>query len=134
MKSEAENDVKFVKVYELFCQLQLYSTKKWCQFLMGIWVWLRAVNVWSTLFLSAFHLHTLRRVAPSGRNLRGMWGSQMNLLLSLSFMWILNLLYSIPAYIFSTNGNENTTEVRRSYDGFICFTSNLLYSQHREKL
>ncbi|XP_037535442.1 olfactory receptor class A-like protein 4 [Nematolebias whitei] len=90
--------------------IDLYSTQKWCQFLMGIWVWLRAVNVWSTLFLSAFHLHTLKRVAPSGRNLQGLWGSQMTLLLSLSFMWIINLLYSIPAYIFSTNGNENTTE------------------------
>ncbi|XP_024861594.1 olfactory receptor class A-like protein 4 isoform X2 [Kryptolebias marmoratus] len=89
---------------------ELYSSKGWCKFLMGIWVWLRSVNVWSTLFLSAFHLHTLKRVAPSVGNLQGPWGTHKTLLLSLSLIWLLNFLYAIPAHIFSTNGNENTTE------------------------
>uniref|UniRef100_A0A087YJZ8 Vomeronasal type-1 receptor n=2 Tax=Poecilia formosa TaxID=48698 RepID=A0A087YJZ8_POEFO len=90
--------------------LKLYSSKGWCQFLMGVWVWLRSVNVWSTFFLSAFHLHTLKRVAPTIGHLQGPWSTYRTLLLSLAIMWILNLLYSIPAHIFSTSGNENTTE------------------------
>ncbi|XP_071349427.1 olfactory receptor class A-like protein 4 [Trachinotus anak] len=89
--------------------LELYSSKEWCQFLMGVWVWLRSVNVWSTLFLSAFHLQTLRRVAPIMRNLHGPQGAP-KLLLSLVFIWLLNFAYSIPAYVFSTNGGVNTTE------------------------
>ncbi|XP_053171490.1 olfactory receptor class A-like protein 4 [Scomber japonicus] len=90
--------------------LELYSSKEWCQFLMGVWVWLRSVNVWSTLFLSAFHLQTLRRVAPSIGNLHGTRGAPKIILLSLGLIWVLNLIYSIPAHIFSTNGNMNTTE------------------------
>ncbi|KAM4582588.1 olfactory receptor class A-like protein 4 [Fundulus diaphanus] len=90
--------------------IQMYSSKGWCQYMMGVWVWLRSVNVWSTFFLSAFHLHTLKRVAPTIGNLQGPWSTYRILLLSLGVIWILNLLYSIPAHIFSTSGNENTTE------------------------
>ncbi|KAG8007808.1 hypothetical protein GBF38_013498 [Nibea albiflora] len=90
--------------------LQLYSSKEWCQFLMGVWVWLRSVNVWSTLFLSAFHLQTLRRVAPSMGNLQGPRSTPTSLTLSLGLIWLLNFIYSIPAHIFSTSGNENSTE------------------------
>ncbi|XP_070815547.1 olfactory receptor class A-like protein 4 [Chaetodon trifascialis] len=90
--------------------LQLYSSREWCQFLMGVWVWLRSVNVWSTLFLSAFHLQTLRRVVPTIGNLNGPRGAPKTLLLSLGLIWLLNFIYSIPAHIFSTSGNENSTE------------------------
>uniref|UniRef100_A0A672JEZ7 Vomeronasal type-1 receptor n=1 Tax=Salarias fasciatus TaxID=181472 RepID=A0A672JEZ7_SALFA len=82
----------------------------WCQFLMGIWVWLRSVNVWSTLFLSAFHLQTLRRVAPTMGTINRPRGPPKTLLLSLALIWLLNYFYSIPAHIFSTNGNMNSTE------------------------
>uniref|UniRef100_A0A3P9H913 G-protein coupled receptors family 1 profile domain-containing protein n=1 Tax=Oryzias latipes TaxID=8090 RepID=A0A3P9H913_ORYLA len=80
------------------------------QFLMGVWVWLRSVNVWSTFYLSVFHFQTLRRVAPSVGNLQGYRGVPKTLLLNLLSIWLLNLLYSIPAHIFSTNGNANSTE------------------------
>ncbi|XP_040889525.1 olfactory receptor class A-like protein 4 [Toxotes jaculatrix] len=90
--------------------LELYSSKDWCQFLMGVWVWLRSVNVWSTLFLSAFHLQTLRRVAPTLGNFHGSRGVPKTLLLSLGLIWLLNLVYAIPAHIFSTSGDVNTTE------------------------
>uniref|UniRef100_A0A3P9M0V4 Vomeronasal type-1 receptor n=1 Tax=Oryzias latipes TaxID=8090 RepID=A0A3P9M0V4_ORYLA len=83
---------------------------KRCQFLMGVWVWLRSVNVWSTFYLSVFHFQTLRRVAPSVGNLQGYQGVPKTLLLNLLSIWLLNLLYSIPAHIFSTNGNANSTE------------------------
>ncbi|XP_035808108.1 olfactory receptor class A-like protein 4 [Amphiprion ocellaris] len=90
--------------------LELYSSKEWCQFLMGIWVWLRSVNVWSTLFLSAFHLQTLRRVTPTVVSIHGARGTPKTVLLGLSLIWLLNLIYSIPAHIFSTNGDVNSTE------------------------
>ncbi|XP_037108848.1 olfactory receptor class A-like protein 4 [Syngnathus acus] len=90
--------------------LELYSSKQWCQFLMGVWVWMRSVNVWSTLFLSAFHLQTLRRVAPNIATLRTSRRAPNIILFNLAIIWFLNFLYSIPAYIFSTNGNVNTTE------------------------
>ncbi|XP_070705966.1 olfactory receptor class A-like protein 4 [Pempheris klunzingeri] len=90
--------------------LELYSSKEWCQVLMGVWVWLRSVNVWSTLFLSAFHLQTLRRVAPTIVNLHRPRGFPKILLLSLGLIWLLNFIYSIPAHIFSTSGDINSTE------------------------
>ncbi|XP_062267633.1 olfactory receptor class A-like protein 4 [Platichthys flesus] len=90
--------------------LELYSSKEWCQFLMGVWVWLRSVNVWSTLYLSAFHFQTLRRVAPNMGNLYGARNPATTLLLSMGLIWLLNFIYSIPAHIFSTNGDANSTE------------------------
>ncbi|CAL8381856.1 unnamed protein product [Boreogadus saida] len=90
--------------------IALYSSKECCQFLMGVWVWLRSVNVWSTLLLSAFHFHTLRRVAPPLGNLHGPRGLPKLLLLGLGLIWVLNFLYSIPAHVFSINGNQNSTE------------------------
>ncbi|KAJ3601821.1 hypothetical protein NHX12_029585 [Muraenolepis orangiensis] len=90
--------------------LPLYSSREWCQFLMGVWVWLRSVNVWSTLSLSAFHFHTLRRVAPPVVNIHGPRGLPKVLLFGLALIWVLNFIYSIPAHIFSINGNQNSTE------------------------
>ncbi|KAM4613766.1 olfactory receptor class A-like protein 4 [Polymixia lowei] len=90
--------------------LELYSSREWCQVLMGVWVWLRSVNVWSTLFLSAFHLQTLRRVAPPVGNLHWPRGPPKSLLLALGLIWLVNFIYSIPAHIFSINGNANSTE------------------------
>uniref|UniRef100_A0A3Q0STI1 Olfactory receptor class A related 3, tandem duplicate 2 n=1 Tax=Amphilophus citrinellus TaxID=61819 RepID=A0A3Q0STI1_AMPCI len=88
--------------------LELNTIKGFCQLLMGVWMWLRSVNVWSTLFLSAFHLQMLKRVAPTTAN--GPRGVPKTFLVSLGLIWIGNLIYSIPAYIFSTNGGRNTTE------------------------
>ncbi|XP_033939885.2 olfactory receptor class A-like protein 4 [Pseudochaenichthys georgianus] len=90
--------------------LELYSSKEWCQFLMGVWVWLRSVNVWSTLFLSAFHLQTLRRVAPAIGNLHAPRGLPKTLMFILGLIWCLNFIYSIPAHIYSTSGDVNSTE------------------------
>uniref|UniRef100_A0A3Q3NHE5 Vomeronasal type-1 receptor n=1 Tax=Mastacembelus armatus TaxID=205130 RepID=A0A3Q3NHE5_9TELE len=88
--------------------LELSVSKLSCQFLMGVWVWLRSVNVWSTFFLSAFHLLTLRRVTPMFGNLQR--GMSKPLLLSLGIIWFFNYICAIPAHIFSTKGGVNTTE------------------------
>lgn len=79
---------------------------------MGVWVWLRSVNGWSTLFLSVFHFQMLRRVTPVAGNIQGSRRAPKILLMNLSLVWLINLVYSIPAHVFSTNGNINSTEVR----------------------
>ncbi|XP_052329449.1 olfactory receptor class A-like protein 4 [Oncorhynchus keta] len=90
--------------------LELNSSRDGCHVLMGVWVWLRSVNVWSTLFLSAFHFQTLRRVAPPSRTVHGPRRPPKTLLISLGLIWYLNLIYAIPAHIYSTKGNKNSTE------------------------
>ena len=110
--------------------LQLYSSKEWCQFLMGIWVWLRSVNVWSTLFISAFHLQTLKRVAPMIWNPHGPRGAPKTLLLSLALIWLLNFIYSIPAHMFSTSGDVNTTEVISMFFYFSTHLLRIMYILH----
>ncbi|XP_021466816.2 olfactory receptor class A-like protein 4 [Oncorhynchus mykiss] len=90
--------------------LELNSSKDGCHVLMGVWVWLRSVNVWSTLFLSAFHFQTLRRVAPPPGTVHGPRRPPKTLLISLGLIWFLNLIYAIPAHIYSTKGNKNSTE------------------------
>ncbi|XP_063072643.1 olfactory receptor class A-like protein 4 [Engraulis encrasicolus] len=86
--------------------VELYSSKEWCQFLMGLWVWLRSVNVWSIFFLSAFHFQTLRRVSP----LSVSRGPSKVLFFIFGLIWFLNLVYSLPAFVFSTSGDRNSTE------------------------
>ncbi|CAM4662886.1 unnamed protein product [Leuciscus chuanchicus] len=81
-----------------------------CHIMMGIWVWIRSANVWSTFFLSAFHFQTLRRVAPPVISLHGPRGPPRSLVLGFGLIWSLNLGYAIPAFIFSKNGDENSTE------------------------
>lgn len=100
----------FTRKRYLIFLLQYHASKLSCQFLMGVWVWLRSVNVWSTFFLSAFHLFTLRRVAPTRE--KPSRGFPKTLMLSLGLIWLLNFICSIPAHIFSTEGGVNATEVR----------------------
>ncbi|XP_056615306.1 olfactory receptor class A-like protein 4 [Triplophysa dalaica] len=90
--------------------IEIFLNKGWCRFMMGVWVWLRSANVWSTFFLSAFHFQTLRRVAPPMVNLHGPRKLPKSLILCFFLIWSLNLLYSIPAFTFSKNGDENSTE------------------------
>ncbi|KAI7791121.1 olfactory receptor class A-like protein 4 [Triplophysa rosa] len=90
--------------------IEIFLNKDWCRFMMGVWVWLRSANVWSTFFLSAFHFQTLRRVAPPVVNLHGPRKLPKSLILCFFLIWSLNLIYSIPAFNFSKNGDENSTE------------------------
>ncbi|XP_028664062.1 olfactory receptor class A-like protein 4 [Erpetoichthys calabaricus] len=82
---------------------EVYISAGWCQFFMCIWVWLRSANVWVTFCLSTFHLITIRQRshAPRGLHVLG---------LALALIWTLSLIYAVPAYIFSTRGDKNSTE------------------------
>ncbi|XP_026121710.1 olfactory receptor class A-like protein 4 [Carassius auratus] len=90
--------------------MEVFLNRNWCRFMMGVWVWLRSANVWSTFFLSAFHFQTLRRVAPPITNVHGHPGPPKPLIFGLCLIWSLNLIYSIPAFVFSRNGDKNSTE------------------------
>nr|ALH06187.1 vomeronasal type-1 receptor 3 [Coilia nasus] len=58
------------------------------------------------LLLSAFHFQTLRRIAPMSVTR----GPSKFFFLIFGLIWFLNLLYSIPAFVFSTSGDRNSTE------------------------
>ncbi|XP_059399328.1 olfactory receptor class A-like protein 4 [Carassius carassius] len=90
--------------------VEIFLTRDICHLMMGIWVWLRSANVWSTFFLSAFHFQTLRRVAPPIITLHGPRRPPKSLILCFILIWSFNLIYAIPAFIFSKNGDENSTE------------------------
>uniref|UniRef100_A0A8C2I9F3 Neuropeptide F receptor-like n=1 Tax=Cyprinus carpio TaxID=7962 RepID=A0A8C2I9F3_CYPCA len=90
--------------------VEIFLSRDMCHLMMGIWVWLRSANVWSTFFLSAFHFQTLRRVAPPVITLHGPRGPPKSLILCFFLIWSLNLIYAIPGFIFSKNGDENSTE------------------------
>ncbi|XP_076866043.1 olfactory receptor class A-like protein 4 isoform X2 [Brachyhypopomus gauderio] len=90
--------------------LEMVPSKTLCQLLMGIWVWLRCANVWSTFYVSMFHFQTLRRVAPPTAALNGPQGVPRSLLMGFGVIWTFNLIYSLPAFVYSTKGDKNSTE------------------------
>ncbi|XP_068451001.1 olfactory receptor class A-like protein 4 [Clinocottus analis] len=80
----------------------------WCRIFMLLWVWWRAVGCWVTLALSLFHCTTLRRQhMTSGplaqqRERRRVW-------IVLGLVWGANLVFSIPALVYTTHVHGNFT-------------------------
>ncbi|XP_007256805.2 olfactory receptor class A-like protein 4 [Astyanax mexicanus] len=91
--------------------LKVSLETNWCRVFMLLWVWWRAVGCWATLTLSAFHYATLKRKRVSTcpqalrKDRRLTWGA-------LGLVWGTNLLFSIPASVFTSHVHGNaTTEV-----------------------
>ncbi|KAJ7999089.1 hypothetical protein DPEC_G00211790 [Dallia pectoralis] len=80
----------------------------WCRIFMLLWVWWRAVGCWVTLALSAFHYATLRRqhvaVGPLTQQRQ-----RSRVRIALGLIWGLNLAFSLPALVYTTNATTNTT-------------------------
>lgn len=80
----------------------------WCRVFMLLWMWWRAVGCWLTLALSGFHCTTLKRqslfIGPNAqrRQRRRLW-------VILGLIWGLNLAFSVPALIYSTQVHSNAT-------------------------
>ncbi|XP_041805465.1 olfactory receptor class A-like protein 4 [Chelmon rostratus] len=80
----------------------------WCRVFMLLWVWWRAVGCWVTLALSVFHCTTLRRQHLSfgplaqQRERRRVW-------MVLGLVWGANLVFSVPALVYSTHVHGNST-------------------------
>ncbi|XP_034023477.1 olfactory receptor class A-like protein 4 [Thalassophryne amazonica] len=88
--------------------LEVSLSLGWCRFFMLLWVWWRAVGCWVTLTLSVFHCTTLRRqrvtLSPHAyqRERRWVW-------IVLGLVWGANLVFSLPALVFSTHLHSNAT-------------------------
>ncbi|KAK5872433.1 hypothetical protein PBY51_013139 [Eleginops maclovinus] len=88
--------------------LNVSLSPAWCRVFMLLWVWWRAVGCWATLALSVFHCTTLRRQhmaygpLAQQRERRRVW-------IVLGLVWGANLVFSIPALIYSTHVHGNAT-------------------------
>lgn len=88
--------------------LEVTLSPGWCRLFMLLWVWWRAVGCWVTLALSAFHCITLRRqhvmMGPLAqqRERRRVW-------LVLGLVWASNLVFSLPALVYTTHVHGNAT-------------------------
>ncbi|XP_005807366.1 tachykinin-like peptides receptor 86C [Xiphophorus maculatus] len=88
--------------------LDMSLSPVWCRIFMLLWVWWRAVGCWVTLTLSIFHCTTLRRQHVTfgpltlQRERRRVW-------VVLGLVWGANLVFSIPALLFTTRVESNAT-------------------------
>lgn len=80
----------------------------WCRVFMLLWVWWRGVGCWVTLALSMFHCTTLRRqhvtFGPLAHQRERRWTW-----IVLGLVWGANLAFSVPALVYATHVNSNTT-------------------------
>ncbi|KAK7126301.1 hypothetical protein R3I94_017699 [Phoxinus phoxinus] len=93
-------------VSDLGLEVQLSSG--WCRVFMLLWVWWRAVSCWATLALSGFHCATLRRQHVS-MGPQGLRRERLHVCALLSAVWLANLLFSLPALVYSTQARGNAT-------------------------
>ncbi|KAK2906472.1 hypothetical protein QQF64_019661 [Cirrhinus molitorella] len=88
--------------------LEVSLSPGWCRVFMLLWVWWRAVGCWVTLALSAFHCATLRRqhvtMGPLGHR-----RERLRVWAVLSAVWGVNLLFSLPALVYTTHVRGNAT-------------------------
>ncbi|KAG5835589.1 hypothetical protein ANANG_G00245600 [Anguilla anguilla] len=88
--------------------LRVTLSPGWCRVFMLLWVWWRGVGCWVTLALSAFHCITLRRqhvaMGPLAqqRERHRVW-------VVLGFVWGANLVFSLPALVYTTHVHGNAT-------------------------
>ncbi|XP_035517319.1 olfactory receptor class A-like protein 4 [Morone saxatilis] len=80
----------------------------WCRIFMLLWVWWRAVGCWVTLVLSLFHCTTLRRQHVAFGPL-AQQRERLRVLVVLGLVWGANLVFSIPALVYTTHVHGNTT-------------------------
>ncbi|KAG7319353.1 hypothetical protein KOW79_017827 [Hemibagrus wyckioides] len=88
--------------------LEVYLDTNWCRVFMLLWVWWRSVGCWTTLALSIFHYTTLRRkhvaIGPLAQQ-----KDRRRVILALGFVWGGNLVFSLPAAIYSKHVSGNAT-------------------------
>ncbi|KAF5889650.1 tachykinin-like peptides receptor 86C, partial [Clarias magur] len=88
--------------------LEVYLETNWCRVFMLLWVWWRSVGTWATLALSIFHYTTLRRkhvaVGPLAQQ-----RDRRRVILALGLVWGANLVFSIPAAVYTKHVRGNAT-------------------------
>ncbi|XDV23137.1 hypothetical protein PO909_027843 [Leuciscus waleckii] len=88
--------------------LEVRLSAGWCRVFMLLWVWWRAVSCWATLALSGFHCATLRRQHVS-MGPQGLRRERLRVCALLSAVWLANLLFSLPALVYTTHARGNAT-------------------------
>ncbi|XP_078496517.1 olfactory receptor class A-like protein 4 [Lissotriton helveticus] len=86
--------------------LEFILSAAWCRVFMFLWMLLRTMSVWATFCVSFFHYLALRRTDLHFRMPGKAIGNATKAILA---TWIVNFLYSIPAFVYSTRGAENIT-------------------------
>ncbi|XP_072282854.1 olfactory receptor class A-like protein 4 [Pyxicephalus adspersus] len=81
----------------------LFSTL-WCRVFMFIWTVLRSMSVWGTFSMSVFHYISIRN-----HYLKLRINSFFTTIKALAAIWTFNSLYYVPALIFTSRGESNTT-------------------------
>ncbi|KAF7693526.1 olfactory receptor class A-like protein 4 [Silurus meridionalis] len=88
--------------------LEVSLETNWCRLFMLLWVWWRSVGSWATLALSIFHYTTLTRkhvaMGPMAQQ-----RDRRHVILALAFVWGGNLLFSLPAAIYTRHVRDNIT-------------------------
>lgn len=88
--------------------LEVSLETSWCRLFMLLWVWWRSVGSWATLSLSIFHYTTLRRkhvaMGPQAQQ-----RDRRRVILGLGLVWGANLVFSLPAAIYSRHVHGNAT-------------------------
>lgn len=88
--------------------LKVYLGTNWCRVFMLLWVWWRSVGTWTTLTLSIFHYTTLTRkhiaMGPLAQQ-----RDRRCVTLALGLVWGANLVFSLPATIYSIHVRGNAT-------------------------
>ncbi|XP_062842780.1 olfactory receptor class A-like protein 4 [Trichomycterus rosablanca] len=88
--------------------LNISLETNWCRVFMLLWVWWRAVGCWATLTLSVFHYTTLKRKRVAMGPL-AQQRDRRRVMLALAVVWGANLLFSLPAVVFTTRVYGNVT-------------------------
>ncbi|XP_040182588.1 olfactory receptor class A-like protein 4 [Rana temporaria] len=81
----------------------LFSTS-WCRVFMFLWTLLRSMSVWGTFSMSVFHYISIRNHYFKLRA-----NSFITTIKVLAALWIFNSLYYIPALLYTSRGESNTT-------------------------
>ncbi|XP_069466098.1 olfactory receptor class A-like protein 4 [Ambystoma mexicanum] len=86
--------------------LEVLLSEACCRIFMFLWMLLRTMSAWATFCVSVFHYFNLRRTHPYfSRPGSSVWKVAKAIMAT----WILNFLYSTPAFVYSTCRTENTT-------------------------
>lgn len=81
----------------------LFSTS-WCRVFMFLWTLLRSMSVWGTFSMSVFHYISIRN-----HYLKFRVNTFITTIKVLAALWIFNSLYYIPALLYTSRGESNTT-------------------------
>ncbi|XP_069774925.1 olfactory receptor class A-like protein 4 [Narcine bancroftii] len=86
--------------------VKISLTLNWCRVFMFLWLWLKCVSVWVTFCLSCFHFLKIKQHLHLSTRMKEIF----TVIKLLSAVWLVNFLYSIPAFIYTEKVSMNHTK------------------------